>query len=134
VVAHAFNPSTGEAEAGRFLSFEASLVYKVNSRTARATQRNPISKNQNQNQKKKKKKPKTKIQNSYTPYSTDSRMFGWMDGQLEGMGSRETTQQQGKDTQDVRELQFQGGQLMQQAVKRKHSRWEHAEGFWGGGG
>jgi hypothetical protein len=26
--------------------FEASLVYRVNSRTARATQRNPVSKNQ----------------------------------------------------------------------------------------
>jgi hypothetical protein len=34
VVAHAFNPSTWEVEAGRFLS----------SRTARATQRNPVSK------------------------------------------------------------------------------------------
>jgi hypothetical protein len=33
VVAHAFNPSTGEADAGGFLS----------SRTARATQRNPVS-------------------------------------------------------------------------------------------
>ena len=32
VVAHAFNPSTREAETGRFL---ASLVYKVSSRTAR---------------------------------------------------------------------------------------------------
>jgi hypothetical protein len=32
VVAHAFNPSTREAEAGRFLS----------SRAARATQRNPV--------------------------------------------------------------------------------------------
>jgi hypothetical protein len=36
VVAHAFNPSTWEAEAGVFLS----------SRTAMATQRNPVSKNQ----------------------------------------------------------------------------------------
>jgi hypothetical protein len=35
VVAHAFSPSTQEAEAGGFLS----------SRTARATQRNPVSKN-----------------------------------------------------------------------------------------
>jgi hypothetical protein len=41
VVAHAF--STWEAEAG-------SLVYKV-SRTAMATQRNPVSKNQNQTNK-----------------------------------------------------------------------------------
>jgi hypothetical protein len=36
MVAHAFNPSTREAEASGFLS----------SRTARATQRNPASKNQ----------------------------------------------------------------------------------------
>jgi hypothetical protein len=50
VVAHAFNPSTREAEAGGFL----------NSRTARATQRNPVSKNQKPKKKKKKKKPETK--------------------------------------------------------------------------
>jgi hypothetical protein len=42
VVAHALNPSTREAEAG--------LVYRVSSRTARATQRNPVSKNQPTNQ------------------------------------------------------------------------------------
>jgi hypothetical protein len=36
VVAHAINPSTREAE-------EASLVYRVSSRTARTTQRNPVS-------------------------------------------------------------------------------------------
>ena len=35
---HAFNPSTREAEAGGFLS----LVYRVGSWTARATQRNPV--------------------------------------------------------------------------------------------
>jgi hypothetical protein len=38
----------------RISEFEDSLVYKVSSRTARAIQRNPVSKNQ------KKKKPKTK--------------------------------------------------------------------------
>jgi hypothetical protein len=37
MVVHAFNPSTGE--------FEASLIYKVSSRTARAIQRNPVLKN-----------------------------------------------------------------------------------------
>jgi hypothetical protein len=42
VVAHAFNPSTWEAEAGGFLESEATLVYRVSSRTARATQRNPV--------------------------------------------------------------------------------------------
>jgi hypothetical protein len=50
VVAHAFNPSTREAaEAGEFLVFEASLVYIVSSRIARATQRNPVSKKKNRN-------------------------------------------------------------------------------------
>jgi hypothetical protein len=39
---HAFNASTQEAEAGESLS--CSLVYRVNSRTARATQRNSVSK------------------------------------------------------------------------------------------
>jgi hypothetical protein len=37
VVVHAFNSSTWEAEAGKFLEFEASLVYRVSSRTVRAT-------------------------------------------------------------------------------------------------
>jgi hypothetical protein len=39
---------------GRQISeFEASLVYRVSSRTARATQRNPVSKNQKTKQNKK---------------------------------------------------------------------------------
>jgi hypothetical protein len=42
---------------GRQISeFEASLVYKVSSRTARAIQRNPISKKEKKKKKKKKKK------------------------------------------------------------------------------
>jgi hypothetical protein len=54
---HAFNLSTWEAEAGRWISeFEASPVYRVSSRTARATQRNPVLKNQKKNKRKKKKK------------------------------------------------------------------------------
>ena len=44
VVAHAFNPSTLGGR-GRWISeFKASLVYRVTSRTSRATQRNPVSK------------------------------------------------------------------------------------------
>jgi hypothetical protein len=35
----------------RISEFEASLVYKVSSRTARATQRNPVSKNQEKKKK-----------------------------------------------------------------------------------
>jgi hypothetical protein len=38
----------------RISEFEASLVYKVGSRTARATQRNPVSKNKTNKQKQKK--------------------------------------------------------------------------------
>jgi hypothetical protein len=52
VVGQAFNPSTWEAESRWISEFEASLVYRVSSRTARATQRNPVSK---QNKKLKKK-------------------------------------------------------------------------------
>ena len=41
---------------GRWISeFEASLVYRVSSRTARTTQRNPVSKNQKKERKKNKK-------------------------------------------------------------------------------
>jgi hypothetical protein len=56
MVAHTFNLSTR----GRWISeFEASLVYRVSSRTARATQRNPVSKKQkNKKTKKTKKNPK----------------------------------------------------------------------------
>jgi hypothetical protein len=39
---------------------EASLVYKVSSRTARAIQRNPVSKTKTNKQKKKKKKERAK--------------------------------------------------------------------------
>jgi hypothetical protein len=42
VVMHTFTPSTEETEAGRPLEFEASLVYKMSSGTARATHRNPV--------------------------------------------------------------------------------------------
>ena len=50
VVAHAFNPSTREAEAGGFLSSRPAWSEfqdsRVSSRTARATQRNPVLKKQ----------------------------------------------------------------------------------------
>jgi galactose-1-phosphate uridylyltransferase len=52
VAAHAFNPSTQEAED----EFEASLVYRV--RTARTRQRNPVSKKKKKKKKKRKKKKK----------------------------------------------------------------------------
>jgi hypothetical protein len=47
---------------GRQISeFEASLVYRVSSRTARATQRNPVSKNKQTNKNKNKTPPIHKI-------------------------------------------------------------------------
>ena len=52
VVAHAFNLSTLEAEKVDLCESEVSLVYRASSRTARATQRNAVSKQtKNQNQK-----------------------------------------------------------------------------------
>jgi hypothetical protein len=51
VVAHAFK-SQHSGGRGRWISeFEASLVYKVSSRTARAIQRNPVSKKQKKKKK-----------------------------------------------------------------------------------
>jgi hypothetical protein len=43
VVAHTFNPEHSGGRGRRISEFEASLVYRVSSRTARATQRNPVS-------------------------------------------------------------------------------------------
>jgi hypothetical protein len=64
VVAHAFDTSTWEAEAGRFLSLRPSLVYRVSSRTARATQRNLVSKNKKQTSKQNKTKQKKTLSSS----------------------------------------------------------------------
>jgi hypothetical protein len=64
---HAFNPSSWEAEAGGS-EFEASLVYKVTSRTVKPTQRNPVSKNkkiQKQNKQKNKTNKQTNKQALY---------------------------------------------------------------------
>jgi hypothetical protein len=50
----------------RISEFEASLVYKVSSRTARAMQRNPVSKNKTkQNKTKQNPKKQTKKENVY---------------------------------------------------------------------
>jgi hypothetical protein len=60
---------------GRQISeFVASLVYKVSSRTARATQRNPVSKNQKKEKRKKKKKRKAQsyILSSYKRLNSTS--------------------------------------------------------------
>jgi hypothetical protein len=47
----------------RISEFEASLVYKVSSRTARATHRNPVSKKPKKKKKKRKEKKKTVLKN-----------------------------------------------------------------------
>jgi hypothetical protein len=49
---------------GRWISeFEASLVYRVSSRTARATRKNPVSKNQKKKFKNKNKKQNKSLKN-----------------------------------------------------------------------
>jgi hypothetical protein len=63
-------PAPGRQRQADF-EFEASLVYKVSSRTARAIKRNPVSKNQ---KKKKKKKVKTK-ELGFSRLQRDSRSF-----------------------------------------------------------
>jgi hypothetical protein len=42
VLVHAFNPTTEEAKAGDLCEFEASLVYRANSRTIKATHRETL--------------------------------------------------------------------------------------------
>ena len=55
MVAHTFNPTKHLGGRDRWISeFKASLVYRVSSRTAKAIQRNPVSKNQTKKKKKKK--------------------------------------------------------------------------------
>jgi hypothetical protein len=54
---------------GRHISeFEASLVYRVSSRTARAIQRNPVSKNQE-------KKWKETKERKYFPYTEENQLL-----------------------------------------------------------
>lgn len=61
VLVHTFNPSAWETRDRLISELEASLVYKASSRTARATERNPVSKNQRPtNQPSKKQKTKKK--------------------------------------------------------------------------
>jgi hypothetical protein len=59
VVAHSFNPSTWEAEAGEFLSLRPAWS-RVSSRIVKVTQRNPVSKNKQNKTKEKEKRKKEK--------------------------------------------------------------------------
>jgi hypothetical protein len=62
---------------GRPISeFEASLVYRVSSRTARATQRNPVSKNQQRNP------PQTTTTKRKRKTKTKKEKHGWRDGSV----------------------------------------------------
>jgi hypothetical protein len=58
MVAHSFNPSTQGGRGRQISEFEASLVYKVSSRLARAIQRKSVSKNQTKPNKTKQNKTK----------------------------------------------------------------------------
>ena len=60
MVVHTFSPSTQNAEAGRSLSLRLAQFTEPSSRTARATQRNPVSKDQKPQNKNKQKQTKTK--------------------------------------------------------------------------
>jgi hypothetical protein len=62
-VVHAFKPSTRGGRGRRISEFEASLVYKVSSRTAKATQRKPCLKKTKQNKNKNKQKKKSGAKN-----------------------------------------------------------------------
>jgi hypothetical protein len=71
----------------RISEFEASLVYRVSSRTARATQRNPVSKNQ-----KKKKNKNTKTNNhTQKPNQTNQTKPMVLDGLAGDSGSVPST-------------------------------------------
>ena len=64
---HTCNPSSLGGKDRWISEFEASLVYRVSSRTARATQRNPASKKQKTNKQTKKKE--TSQSNTFIPIS-----------------------------------------------------------------
>jgi hypothetical protein len=64
VVAHAFNPQHLGGRGRRISEFEASLVYKVSPRTARAMQRNPVSEKKNKKKQKNKTNKQTKNNNN----------------------------------------------------------------------
>jgi hypothetical protein len=53
----------------RISEFEASLVYKVSSRTARATQRNPVSEKEKEKKKKKKRRKRKRKKKNQKPRS-----------------------------------------------------------------
>jgi hypothetical protein len=69
-MAHIFNPRSWEGEAN-ISEFEARLIYRVSSSTARTTQRNPVSKQTNK-QTNHTHKTKTKI--------NEKHFLGWRDG------------------------------------------------------
>jgi hypothetical protein len=51
----------------RISEFEASLVYRVSSRTVRTTQRNPVSKNQKRKRKRRRKRKRKKKNSTAVP-------------------------------------------------------------------
>ena len=67
----AFNPSTPGGRGRRISEFEASLVYRVSSRTARTIQRNPVSK-------KKKKKTGKKTPETTTKTDISGKIRSWV--------------------------------------------------------
>ena len=81
MVAHAFNPSTREAEAGGFLS----------SRPAWATQRNPVSKNKTNKQKKKKREKEKELEKqNYNPHKGQYLCYCFIAYLVNCLGNKET--------------------------------------------
>jgi hypothetical protein len=99
---HAFNPSTWEAEAGRFLSSRPSLVNKMSSRTTRATQRNPVSKSQKKRKEKKKKTALTIAGNTYPNNHAYNSFFGAAELSTLSLATMEV-----KSFGDVRDIEVQ---------------------------
>jgi hypothetical protein len=62
----------------RISEFEASLVYRVSSRTARATQRNFVSKKPKPKKKKKKKKKPGMVAHAFNPSTREAEAGGFL--------------------------------------------------------
>jgi hypothetical protein len=76
IVVHNFNSSIWEAEAGRSSEFEASLVDKVNSRTARSTEKFSLEKKKKRRRNRKKEKQKQKHVQPMLYFSKKQRVQG----------------------------------------------------------
>jgi hypothetical protein len=73
----------------RISEFEASLVYRVSSRTARAIQRNPVSKNQKKKKEKKEKKCTDRTGETDQPLKARLETKNYFSGNIRETGDRQ---------------------------------------------